>query len=230
MHATVTSTLHMQKHPNLSSELERISIPEGFFSRNGRRTTVSVFSSTIPKAICPLPAFCKTLNSSRKERIPQFGTAGGDLSLPVVKSEGAALPYRDAWSRCRTAPRPGSMLPPCFCSPPATEVRHTQRKRDGPEERKTDLVLKESEQSTSHDYREPECPPRPAGTHINHFVHHTHVISTTGFMAVAIYVSLLCCRLKLCQQQSLLTESIKLSKQIRLLFCISSWLYSVPQI
>lgn len=195
MHAAVTSALHMQKHTNLFSELERISIPEGFFSRNGRRTRVSVFWSTIPKARSPLRAFSKTFNSSMKERIPQFGTAGGDL-YAVVKSERAALPYRDAWSRYRRAPHPGSMPLPWFCSPPAPEVRHAQRKRDGAEERKTDLVLEEPEQSTSHDYRELGCPPRPTGTHINHFVHHTHLISTTGFMAVAIYISLLCCCLE----------------------------------
>lgn len=63
---------------------------------------------------------------------------------------------------------------------------------DGTEERKTDLVLKESEQSTLHDYREswdappPPPPTKPTATHINHFIHHTHVISTTAFMAVAI--------------------------------------------
>ena len=38
--------------------------------------------------------------------------------------------------------------------------------------------------------------PRPAGTHINHVVHHTHVISTTGFIVLAIYVSFLCCYLE----------------------------------
>lgn len=31
------------------------------------------------------------------------------------------VPYRDAWSHCRTAPPPGSVLPPWFCSPPAPE-------------------------------------------------------------------------------------------------------------
>lgn len=85
---------------------------------------------------------------------------------------------------------------PGFCSPPAPEVSHAQRKQDGAEERKTDLVLKDSEQSTLHDYREPGCPLRPAGTHVNPVIHCTHVISTTGFMAAAIYGSLLCCRLE----------------------------------
>lgn len=37
--------------------------------------------------------------------------------------------YRDAWSHCRTAPPPGSMLPPCFCSLPAPE----NTKREGGE-------------------------------------------------------------------------------------------------
>lgn len=102
-----------------------------------------------------------------KDRIPQSWTAGGDLSpCGEIREGSSAVPWCMKPLSHSSTPRISASSR--LLQSPCTRGQIAQRKQDGAEERKTNLVLKESEQSTLHDYREPGCSLRPAGAHINH--------------------------------------------------------------
>lgn len=168
-----------------------------------------------------------------KERIPRFVTVGGDLCPSAeIRGGSSAVPWCMKPLSHSSTPRINASS--LVLQSPCTRGQTSPEKTWRPGERKSDLVLKQSEQSTLHDYRELGCPEACRDTHQPRCPPHACDLHHWFYSACHIrFFSLLLSwtELSLCRQQSFLkAESIKLSKQIRLLFCISFWLCSVSQI